>query len=226
MPLKKASGNMYDWVTHLHSELGGECSHQCKYCYVNKGRFAPYPRYCGEPRLIEADTKTRFGSGKIIFKEHMNDLFASCVPDDIVQKVLNHCQEWPDNTYVFQSKNPARYKDFDFSQLKVMRGTTIETNREIDMSISCAPRPSNRFLAMSKRFNGKKFITIEPIMDFDVNVLSMWMKVIEPDFINIGADSKWCGLPEPSTEKVQQLILKLRSYGLTVNIKPNLIRLM
>lgn len=29
MSLKKSTGNMYPWVTHTHTHLGGECSHKC-----------------------------------------------------------------------------------------------------------------------------------------------------------------------------------------------------
>ena len=34
MPMKKVKkgSNMYDWVSHVHSFIGGECSHKCKYC--------------------------------------------------------------------------------------------------------------------------------------------------------------------------------------------------
>jgi len=69
MPLKESTGNMYPWVTHTHSELGGECSNKCSYCYVNNPRWGRAPRYCGEVRLIEAETKTRFGSGRVIFTD-------------------------------------------------------------------------------------------------------------------------------------------------------------
>jgi DNA repair photolyase len=34
MGIVKAKGNMYPWVTHMHSHLRGACSHACPYCYV------------------------------------------------------------------------------------------------------------------------------------------------------------------------------------------------
>ncbi len=159
---------MYPWCTHTHSELGGECSHKCKYCYVDNPRWGRAPRYCGEVRLIESETKTRLGSGNVIFKEHMNDLFAENVPCEIVQMVLVHCQKWPGNTYVFQSKNPGRFMYFNFPDCPIILGTTIETNRDIPKEISIAPHPSERMRAMSAE-NMKavdKFVTIEPVNGF------------------------------------------------------------
>ncbi len=228
MPLKKSNGNMYPWVTHTHAELGGECSHKCSYCYVDNPRFGRATRYCGEKRIIESEANTRLGSGNVIFKEHMNDLFAKDVPKFIVQTVLNHCQKWPDNTYVFQSKNPGRFQFFNYPQSKLIFGTTIETNRNIDKSISVAPQPIDRFTEMcqsSMRFVDK-FITIEPVMDFDVDILASWIDIIRPKFLNLGADSKNHRLPEPTIEKIFKLVAKLKEYGIELREKHNLSRLL
>jgi hypothetical protein len=177
--------------------------------------------------LIEAETKTRLGSGNVIFKEHMNDLFSVMVPPEIVQMVLVHCQKWPDNTYVFQSKNPDRFQYFNFPQSKLIFGTTIETNRNIPESISEAPQPHSRALAMIAK-NMKsvdKFITIEPVMDFDVDILASWIDQIRPKFLNLGADSKNHGLPEPTVDKIMQFVEKLKEYGIELREKHNLSRL-
>lgn len=108
MSLNKSKGNMYPWVTHTHSHLGGECSHKCTYCYVNdpvRGRPA---KYQGQLRLIEKELTVKYGSGKTLFVEHCNDLLATDVPDEFIRKILNHCWDWPDNIYVWQTKNPER----------------------------------------------------------------------------------------------------------------------
>jgi hypothetical protein len=224
MPLKKSDGNMYPWVTHMHAELGGECSHKCSYCYVNNVRWGRAPRYCGEVRLIEAETKTRFGTGKVIFKEHMNDLFAVGVPDETIVKIIDHCHQWPDNTYVFQTKNPARYFTRNCFPEKSIFGTTIETNRDIPAEISTAPQPQSRASAMAS-LRADKFITIEPVMDFDVDILAGWIANINPKFLNLGADSKNHNLPEPTVDKIFALVDKLKEYGIELREKHNLARL-
>lgn len=194
---------------------------------MDNPRFGRAPRYCGEIRLIDSETRTRLGSGNVIFKEHMNDLFAATVTPEIVQEVLNHCMEWPDNTYVLQSKNPARFMRFYYPESKLIFGTTIETNRKIPVSISVAPSPFERIIAMcaDNMKNVDKFLTLEPIMDFDVDILAAWVARVSPKFINLGADSKNHNLPEPTVEKIMDLVEKLKGYGIELREKHNLSRL-
>lgn len=57
-----------------------------------------------------------------------------------------------------------------------------------------------------------EFITIEPIMDFDMAGMVELIKTCEPEQVNIGADSKYNGLPEPSKGKVLELIAQLEAF--------------
>ena len=99
-------------------------------------------------------------------------------------------------------------------------GTTIETNRKTP---SKAPHTQNRRDAMKDIYN-RKMVTIEPIMDFDLEILVDWIRLIKPEFVNIGADSKGHNLPEPSWDKIQRLIEKLEKFT-KVNLKDNLQRI-
>lgn len=47
----------------------------------------------------------------------------------------------------------------------------------------------------------------------------------DPEWVNIGADSKGHGLPEPSGDKIIKLIDNLKSQDIDVRIKSNLKRL-
>ncbi|MHB8109580.1 MAG: DUF5131 family protein [Syntrophorhabdaceae bacterium] len=223
MPLKKSVGNMYPWVTHTHAHLGGECPHKCVYCYVDNPRFGRPERYKGVLRLLEDEFKVKYGTGKTIFVENCNDLFAKEVPDNFITQILLHCRKWPDNEYVFQTKNPGR--SFNMANLpnNHIFGCTVETNRDIP-EISAAPRPLLRCSTMMA-WKGRKFITIEPILDFDVEEFSDWIVSIEPEFVNIGADSKGHGLVEPPIEKVMALIEELTSNDIEIREKHNLNRL-
>ena len=69
------------------------------------------------------------------------------------------------------------------------------------------------------------FITIEPILDFSVAEFADMIKYANPTFVNIGADSKNHGLPEPTFDKIMQLYEKLISAGIEVRKKVNLERL-
>lgn len=218
-------GNMYPWVDFMHCHLGGECPHKCSYCYVNNPKWGRPDRYKGEIRIIESELKVKYGSGKTIFMEYKNDFLAKEVSDELIFKIIDHAFKFPDNTYVWQSKNPARFLTMDrMFPVKSILGTTIETNRDIPKEISLAPRPEERMLAMEK-LKGRKFLTVEPVMDFDVDILASWIDRIRPEFLNLGADSKNHHLPEPTVDKVYALTNKLHEYGIELREKYNLNRL-
>jgi len=237
MSLKKSKGNMYSWVSHTHSHLGGECSHKCSYCYVNNPRFGRHEKYCGPIRLLEDELNVNYGVGKTIFIENMNDLFANDVPAEFIRKILDHVKAWPNNIYIFQTKNPGRVLSFidDILFGKCMTGgqfgTTIETNRsDIITNHSSAPDPLHRYcdmLVIKREIpDARLFVTLEPIMDFDVGILGTWLTTLKPSFVNIGADSKKHNLPEPTPDKVKALIEILDKAGIEIREKHNLERLL
>jgi DNA repair photolyase len=225
MSLGKSDGNMYPWVTHMHSHLGGECPHRCSYCYVGKLWFGRPAKYTGPPRLIEKELEVRYGKGRTIFLEHCNDMFAEGIESAWISAILSHAREYPENMYVIQTKNPGRVADWlGALPQSFILGTTIETNRSTE-SLTEAPSTADRALSMTRfRAMGfKMFVTIEPILDFDPEILAGWIRDIKPEFINIGADSKSCGLPEPSAEKVRRF-LELMA-GIEIREKTNLQRI-
>lgn len=237
MPLRIAQGNMYTFVTHVHTHLAGECPHKCKYCYVQKMNCGD--RYKGEPRLIESELSVNYGILKTIFIEHMSDLFAEGIDGNWIEKILKHCKQFPQNKYVFQTKNPDRllnyYVNYKLPERAVWIGTTIETNRNTcnldsdnKYKIGNAPAPIKRYAYIKKlrQMFCPVFVTIEPIIDFDVDIFSKWIIDIEPNFVNIGADSKQCNLPEPSPEKIRELIEILTENKIVIKKKSNLGRLL
>jgi len=219
---------MYDWITHTSTHLGGKCPHECEYCSIQdlQRRFPEQLPYSGAIRLKEKEFAVNYGGGKIIFVENCNDLFASGVPDEWITRILAHCAEFDENMYVFQTKNPLRILDREFAfPVEAMIGCTIETNRENNRGN--APSRLGRMGAMTTIGRGgwHTFITIEPIIDFDVECLSNWILRANPRFVNIGADSKGHGLPEPPIEKVLELIELISAGGIEIREKHNLERL-
>ena len=92
------------------------------------------------------------------------------------------------------------------------------------MSGNTAPAPEERYKAMLQ-MKGRKFVTIEPVLDFDVDILAKWIGEINPEFLNLGADSKNHNLPEPTVEKIFALVDELKKYGIELREKHNLKRL-
>ncbi len=230
MPLNKSKGNMYGFVTHTHTHIGGECPHKCSYCYVQaiEKRFSG-GKYRGKLRLNKDELEVNYGKDRIIFIEHCNDMWAEGVPSEWVEQILAHCNRYPENEYVFQTKNPARYYDFNgqFPPSKLM-GCTAETVDEgVAGKISNAPNPEDRLNQMdSLSAHEKTFITIEPILRGDMEKLAAWISLIAPEFVNIGADSKGTGLDEPSADDIRLLLNELKRYGVEIKQKTNLDRLL
>jgi hypothetical protein len=71
----------------------------------------------------------------------------------------------------------------------------------------------------------RKFVTIEPIMQFDCEQLADLIAQADPEWVNIGADSKGHHLPEPTYGEVMILHDELLRRGIEVRKKCNLERL-
>jgi len=224
MGLTKSKGNMYPWVTHTWNPIKG-CGYACPYCYVQKmmERYG----YDNTVRLDEKELSTNLGKGRTIFVGSMGDMWGPWVDVDWIGRVINRCFDFPLNKYVFQSKNPKRFLQwFVTPNPKFILGTTIETDKYPDGYASFAPRINDRFNAMLKIPPGMfKFVTIEPIMDFRVKTIMDMIRIIRPNFVTIGADSKGHGLVEPTWEKVESLIKELGEEGIEIRQKKNLDRL-
>lgn len=217
MGLNKTKGNMYDFVTHTWNVIKGKCLlHDCKYCYMKRWKQNTI-------RFDEKELKINLGQGNCIFVGSSTDMFADNIPNEWIQKIIDYCEKFKFNQYIIQTKNPKRYHDFKFSS-KFTLGVTIETNlyTENIVNKNC-PEIYKRFLYF-KLIKNRKFITIEPIMDFDLEVFLTLLKDVNPNFINIGADSGGNNLPEPSKEKIEKLIEGLKP--IKVNLKKNLKRLL
>jgi len=173
-------------------------------------------------RLDEKELNTDLGSGNFIFVGSGTDMFANNVSEEWIEKVLEYCKKF-DNKYLFQSKNPIKFLLYKFPENSVF-GTTIESNRDYPEIMNNSPQILGRKVRM-RQLRKTKMVTIEPILDFDLEEFVKMIKSIQPSWVNIGADSKGHKLPEPGKEKIQALIDELSTFTM-VKIKTNLNRLM
>ena len=220
MVLNRSHGNMYPWVTHTWNPIK-RCAHSCKYCYVKE--LETRYQYDASPRFVEEELKTRLGKNNVIFVGSASDMWGAWVDSLNIERVLEHCRRF-DNTSVFQSKNPARFLEFvgRFPNKSIF-GTMIETDRYIER-ITDSPDIADRVQAM-KRIEGVKFVSIEPIIRFDLERLVRMISKIQPSFVTIGADSKNHNLLEPSGDRIRELLKRLSKFT-EVRLKPNLRRLL
>jgi len=218
----KPKSQMYPWIDKTVNPIRGACPHTCQFCYVKTSRVKNL--YQGEPHLIDSFFKKSLGKDKTIFMGSCFDLFAEGIPINWIGAFLLYCRKYPDNTYLFQSKNTRNmYINEPYFPPKVIVGTTAETNRNIE-NISKAPSTYYR-LDWLQHFNIPKMISIEPIMSFDLGSFIRKIYEVEPSFVSIGADSKKHHLPEPPAGKIRELISELEKFT-EVKIKPNLNRLL
>jgi hypothetical protein len=141
--------------------------------------------------------------------------------------LLDKCCDAPETQFVFQTRNVSRAASpqwrFRFPRNAII-GTTIETNRYIPGP----PHPYDRalYLPWLKIQERQTFVTIEPILKFDHLEMIGLLKMANPDFINIGADSKGSGLEEPTALEVLDLITAIKGLGIQIRTKRNLERIM
>ena len=222
---------MYAFVTHTSNPIKGLCPHKCDYCYM-KNIFRHY--HSDETlRLDEYELKVNYGKNKFIFLGTSTDMFADAVPTEWILQVYDKCLRYPENKYLLQSKNPGRTLEpqlinHPLMQLKdrICFATTIESNR--DYPISKAQSMTDRADAMAQlqAMGFPVMVTIEPIMDFDHDVLVEMLRKIGPFQVNIGCNTnREVKLLEPTREQIVALVQELRTFT-NVELKSNSSRIL
>ena len=218
MGLNQSKGNMYDFVTHTWNTVKGACPHDCSYCYMKRWGKQH------EVYFDKREFKTDLGEGNFIFVGSSCDMFAASLPAGWTDATLAHCCKF-NNQYLFQSKNPETMANVRLPPNSIVC-TTIETNRFYDQIMRKSPMPELRAHYLGEYFKDRRrFVTIEPIMDFDLGPMVELIKRCDPAQVNIGADSGNNHLPEPSMGKVFALIDELSKFT-TIARKTNLSRLL
>jgi len=160
-----------------------------------------------------------FGTGDISF----------CEPE-YVRKTIKTIKKQNTNTqrlFYFQSKNPKTLEQYigEYPENTILL-TTIETNRDKGYDkISKAPKPSRRFRDFLELDYPRKVLTIEPILDFDIDIFTDWVKQLHDqgylEYVWIGYNSKknQVTLPDPDMTKVVDFIRNMKQIGVQVRGK-------
>lgn len=188
-----------DWknLTHTWNPIVG-CRNGCEYCYARKlhdKRHKAYfkgkvlPVQYAKPfdtiqffpeRLLECKPTQK---PRTIFVGSICDIFSPGVDMYWVQQIIDTARKCPQHTFMFLTKLPVGYMEFDWP-VNCWLGATIESEDEYWRKIPLVGHNSNN----------KKFVSIEPILSgFDMNLFT------GIDLIIIGADSTPC-VPVPPLE--------------------------
>jgi protein gp37 len=111
-----------DFTDYVWNPVTG-CNHGCPYCYARKMANRLRGR-CGypadepfKPTLHDDKLVSMFPSKPSkIFVCSMGDLFADDIPVEWINDVLRRVKHNRQHTFIFLTKNPARYSEFDFPQ--------------------------------------------------------------------------------------------------------------
>lgn len=204
---------MFPFISATWNPLGGECLHQCSYCWaktlIKKYNFK---KYVCAPAIVEQELKRVFKHNDFVFTCDMTDLFGEWVPKVFIQRILDRMLT-SQATYLLLTKNPARYLEFDLPKNSVA-GATIECDMNFKVNGN-APTPCSRLEAMRKLKHPRKMVSIEPIMNYSTEFLPMLLDV-KPEFIAVGYDNYNNNLPEPYLAKTMGLIQALEQEGVKV----------
>jgi DNA repair photolyase len=220
----KSKGKMFNVVTETWNPVTG-CLYYCNYCWARQlatTKLKNSHRYTQgfKPMLNEKEFRVKFNKGDLVFVSDMGDLFGEFIPSNWIQRVLEHVARFPKTQFLFLTKNPIRYNEFlNHIPDNAILGATIETNNDqifLADIISRAPLPSKRYTAMKDLKWDKKIISIEPLLDFDLETFSQWVKDILPFLAYIGYDNYHCKLKEPPLSKTLKLLDKISDDILVV----------
>jgi len=201
------------------------CTHKCKYCWARRlVETKLYKTSCKDCASFNVHTHLDrlIKKRRTILVCSMGDLFCKGCPDQYIRAVLDIIRVHSNRDFILCTKNPARYEDFiKMVPDNCILGTTIETNNDnLVREWSEAPPPTERHKVMARLRYKRKFLSIEPIMEFDMKVMIKWVKDIHPLTCEIGYNNyPMFRLPEPTLEKTRELIENIKKLGISVREK-------
>ena len=151
------------------------CEHGCDYCYARRianrfngtkawlNGFAPvfHPERLSEPIKHKKPSRILVGS--------MGDLFGGWVPDQWIVDVMSVVETCPQHTFLFLTKNPARYSQFAAPCADWPDGYTWPDNAWLGTSIENQEAANKRVPRLMEACALIRWLSIEPILgDIDL----------------------------------------------------------
>ncbi len=212
---------MFKTITRTWNPFTG-CGFECRYCWARKLALGKchYPDF--KPAFHPERLKVKFKPDDFVFVTSMGDVSYASWPE--LRQILEVIKINPQSRFLIQTKEPNMFLDGQIWGENIYQGCTIETNRSIP--ISKAPPPVERYHAVATNNHPHKFLSIEPIMDFDAEIFFAWILDMKPEIIEIGADNYHNNLPEPEPRKLLDFMNGLVKVGFNVKQKDGLGRLL
>lgn len=211
---------MFSFVTCTWNPLGGECLHRCTYCWARKLAVEKkMMKYQGKPYVVKEELKRRFKPGDFVFVSDMLDLFGDWVLTECISDVFNVIRGFPETQFLFLTKNPKRYFYLeDALPQNCVLGCTIESNENYCLGFSPSQTDRLRWMEAMNDILVKyrRFISVEPILNFDVERFANALLNAKPWAVAVGYDNYGNKLEEPPLAKTLLLIEILKKAGIKV----------
>lgn len=206
--MNKQGPGKIDWTDYTWNPISG-CLHGCDYCYMRRmeKRFPAVMKPAFHPERLMQPAKVKKPS--FIFTGSSGDMWGEWVDERHIRAVLKSCEDSPQHTFQFLTKNPGRYMEFKPLE-NCWYGTTVDgTDRTKTNDIKLFyPGLGDSF------FDGMRFVSFEPLL----KPVYSFMEGI--DWIIIGADSTR-GAKKPPKEWADRLIDQAREMSIPVWVKDN-----
>lgn len=195
-----------EWCDYTWNPVVG-CKNRCGYCYAKRvyERFNKvdkfedikfYPERLGYPLFVKKPS--------MIFVGSMCDLFGDWIPNEWIKRILNYVKQSHQHTFMFLTKNPKRYLEFNFPD-NCWLGTTHTAEREKQIEI------------ISTVENRISFVSLEPLLSDYISPF-----VYHSDWIIIGALSGYGNKHQPKKEAIKNIVKNANKFNIPVFIKNSL----
>ncbi len=206
-----------EWAKWSWNPVTG-CKHGCPYCYardkanrIYPEKFEPTyrPERLSAPQNMKVPKKAATDIGeRNVFVCSMADLFGKWVPKDWIESVVKAVREAPQWNFLFLTKFPQRYLEFEFPR-NAWLGTTVDVQHRVAKAEEVFQHLRNNI----------RWLSCEPMLE---RLEFTNLKVF--DWVVIGGCSRSSQTPasQPEWGWVEDLMVQARKAECLIYFKPNL----